>query len=96
MKNTIEFFFDFSSPYGYLAAHRIESIAKKYVRTVEWKPFLLGAVFKINEQTPLKDQALKWDYSNHDIEMTARRYNIEWRLPEVFPILTHAAGRTFY
>ena len=96
MGNSIEFFFDFSSPYGYLAAHRIESIGQKYNRIVIWKPFLLGAIFAINEQKPLKEQALKWDYSNHDIVRAARRYGIKWKLPEVFPIPTHAAGRTFY
>ena len=96
MKQSLEFFFDFSSPYGYLAASRIEKIAQKYNREVVWRPFLLGAVFRINEQRPLKEQALKWNYSSHDIERSARLYNIEWRLPEVFPIPTHAAGRAFY
>ena len=96
MADSIEFFFDFSSPYGYLAAHRINSIGQKYNCDVLWRPFLLGGVFQVNGQAPLKDQALKWDYSKHDIERTARRYNIGWRLPESFPIATQSAGRAFY
>jgi 2-hydroxychromene-2-carboxylate isomerase len=92
----IEFFFDFSSPYGYIAAHRIEEIAKKHRREVLWKPFLLGAIFKVNEQRPLKDQALKWDYSSHDLDRLARLYGIAWQLPDPFPIPTQAAGRVFY
>lgn len=92
----IEFLFDFSSPYGYLAAHRIDAIGQKHNREVKWRPFLLGAMFQINGQRPLKEQVLKWDYSSHDIERTARRYGIEWELPEVFPIPTHAAGWAFY
>ena len=57
---------------------------------------MLGGVFQVNGQAPLKDQALKWDYSKHDIERAARRYNIGWRLPESFPIATQSAGRAFY
>jgi 2-hydroxychromene-2-carboxylate isomerase len=96
LPDPIEFFFDFSSPYGYLAANRIDSIGQKYDCDVLWKPFLLGAVFKINGQSPLKEQALKWDYSRYDIERTARRYKVEWALPEFFPVATQAAGRAFY
>lgn len=92
----IEFLFDFSSPYGYIAAHRIETIALKHDCNVDWKPFLLGAMFEINGQIPLKNQALKWDYSIHDIERSSRRYGVEWRLPEKFPIPTQAAARAFY
>jgi 2-hydroxychromene-2-carboxylate isomerase len=80
----IESFFDFSSPYGYIATHRIEEIAKKHRREVLWKPFLLGAIFKVNEQRPLKDQALKWDYSSHVLDRLARLYGIAWQLPDHF------------
>jgi 2-hydroxychromene-2-carboxylate isomerase len=92
----IEFFFDFSSPYGYLAANRIENIGQKHGCDVLWKPFLLGAVFKTNGQVPLKEQALKWDYSRRDIERMAKRYKIKWVLPEIFPVATQVAGRAFY
>ena len=96
MPDPIEFFFDFSSPYGYLAANRIDSIGQKYDCDVLWKPFLLGAVFKINGQSPLKEQALKWDYSRYDIERTARRNKVEWALPKFSPVATASAGRAFY
>ncbi|MBT3990802.1 MAG: 2-hydroxychromene-2-carboxylate isomerase [Rhodospirillaceae bacterium] len=96
MSDPIEFLFDFSSPYGYVAAHRIEEIGQKHEREVIWKPFLLGAIFQVNDQRPLKDQALKWDYSSHDLSRTARHYGVKWTLPEIFPIPTQAAGRAFY
>jgi len=96
MTNLLEFYFDFSSPYGYIAAHRIEAIGQKHAREVVWKPFLLGAMFQVNGQGPLKDQALKWEYSSHDLERNARRYGVKWSLPEPFPIATQAAGRAFY
>jgi len=96
MSNEIEFYFDFSSPYGYIAANRIEAIGQKHTREVIWKPFLLGAMFQINGQVPLKEQKFKWDYSSHDIARCARRYGLDWVLPEPFPIPTQAAGRAFF
>ena len=96
MSDPIEFLFDFSSPYGYVAAHRIEEIGQKHGREVFWRPFLLGAMFKVNGQRPLKDQALKWDYSRHDLERLVRFHGVEWQLPDIFPIPTQAAGRAFY
>ncbi|MBT7956551.1 MAG: 2-hydroxychromene-2-carboxylate isomerase [Rhodospirillaceae bacterium] len=96
MADPIEFLFDFSSPYAYVAAQRIEGLGEKYGREVIWRPFLLGAMFQVNGQRPLKEQALKWDYSSLDLERIARLYDVPWKLPEKFPIATQAAGRAFY
>ena len=52
-KPPIDFYFDFSSPYGYLAAHRIDAVAAKHGRRVHWRPFLLGVAFRETGQTPL-------------------------------------------
>ncbi|HKA43994.1 MAG TPA: DsbA family protein, partial [Burkholderiales bacterium] len=41
----IDFYFDFSSPYGYFASNKIDELAAKHGRTVIWRPILLGAVF---------------------------------------------------
>ena len=42
----IEFYFEFASPYGYFASTKIDSIAEKYGRTVNWKPIMLGAALQ--------------------------------------------------
>lgn len=46
MKNKVKFYYDLPSPYSYLASTRIEGICKKYDADLEWKPFLLGGVYK--------------------------------------------------
>ena len=46
MSHKVEFYYDFSSPYSYLASTRIEAICEKYGARLEWKPFLLGGVYK--------------------------------------------------
>ena len=43
---TVSFFFDFSSPFAYLASTQIEAVASRHGATVLYKPFLLGALFK--------------------------------------------------
>ena len=46
MSAPIEFWFDFSSPYSYLASERIDELAAKHGRKVKWRPIMLGAAFK--------------------------------------------------
>ena len=53
MSDPIEFFFDFSSPYGFIASTLIDDIASKHGRGVIWRPFLIGAVYKEHGGAPL-------------------------------------------
>ena len=93
MSKPIEFFFDFSSPYGYLAAHRIEALAAKYGRQVDWRPMLLGVVFKQTGSAPLTQIPIKGDYSRHDFQRSARFHGIPFTMPSVFPIASQAPSR---
>jgi 2-hydroxychromene-2-carboxylate isomerase len=96
MPSPVEFYFDFSSPYGYLAAHRIDDIAARHGRTVNWRPILLGAVFKITGQQPLTTIPLKGSYSKHDLYRSARLHGIPFEIPSRFPLATTGACRVFY
>jgi 2-hydroxychromene-2-carboxylate isomerase len=92
----IDFYFDFSSPYGYLAATRINALALKYQRRVKWRPILLGPAFKASGNSPLVGQPLKGVYSTRDFLRTARFMGVPYKQPEVFPIGTQNAARAFY
>lgn len=92
----IDFYFDFSSPYGYFACHDIDGIAEKHGRAVNWKPFLLGVVFAITGQAPLTSQPMRGAYALHDFARSARAGNVPFVMPDPFPVLTLAAGRAFY
>ena len=94
MAAPIEFHFDFSSPYGYLATQRIEALAARHGRTVDWRPMLLGAAFKLSGMAPLTAVPLKGDYSRRDFERSARFHGItEFRMPAKFPIPSQAPAR---
>lgn len=90
----IEFYFDFSSPYSYLASEQIEALAARHGRSVDYLPVLLGAVFKTSGGAPLTEQyGPKAEYSKHDFERSARFAGVPYRKPGRFPIATVAAAR---
>jgi len=96
MTQPIDFYFDFSSPYGYFAANRIEDIAARHGRSVIWRPMLLGAAFKITGGQPLPTIPLKNRYTAHDLARCARLYKLPFKLPSRFPIATTAPARAYY
>jgi 2-hydroxychromene-2-carboxylate isomerase len=93
MPAPIEFYFDFSSPYAYLASERIEDLAARHGRAVDFKPTLLGVIFKTSGQRPLTEVPLKGDYSRHDFARSARFAGIPFRMPEPFPVSSVGAAR---
>jgi 2-hydroxychromene-2-carboxylate isomerase len=93
MSGSIDFYFDFSSPYGYFASTRIEALAAKHGRTVSWHPVLLGVVFKTTGGAPLPMVPLKGPYSLRDFERSARFHGIAYRRPAQFPLATQLAAR---
>jgi 2-hydroxychromene-2-carboxylate isomerase len=96
MPDPIEFYFDFSSPYGYLASTRIDALAEKHGRSVTWRPFLLGVAFKATGQQPLVEQPLRGPYHRRDFARSARLLGVRFQLPEPFPFPSLAACRAFY
>jgi 2-hydroxychromene-2-carboxylate isomerase len=96
MPQALDYYFDFSSPYGYLASHKIDALAAKHGRDVNWRPVLLGAVMKITGGAPLPNIPLKGDYARRDFLRSARLHDVGFHLPSVFPIASQAPARAFY
>lgn len=96
MANPIDFYFDFSSPYGYFASTRIDALAAKHGRDVTWRPILLGAIFKITGGQPLPTIPLKGSYATHDLARTGRLLGVPFKMPSRFPIAAAAPSRAFY
>ncbi len=96
MPNPIEFYFDFSSPYGYLASERIDAIAARHGRDVAWRPYLMGVAMKVTGSSPVVDRPMLGAYSRRDMERSARRLEVPFEFPEPFPIPTVAACRAVY
>jgi 2-hydroxychromene-2-carboxylate isomerase len=96
MPAPIDFYFDFSSPYGYIASTKIDAIAAKYGREAKWRPFLLGTAFKSTGMQPLPFIPLKGNYAVRDMARSARFHGVPYRHPTNFPIATVPPARAFY
>ncbi len=94
--NPIDFYFDFSSPYGYFAAEGLESVVAPFGRTIQWHPILIGVAMQKTGAVPLMDVPVKGAYSIHDCSRLARFMDVPWTMPEVFPVSTANAARAFY
>ena len=96
MSEPITFYFDFTSPYSYLASERIDELAAKYGRKVKWRPIMLGAAFKASGMPLLVTIPLKGEYSKRDFDRSARYMGIPYKFPPKFPVSSLSAARGYY
>lgn len=96
MAGFIDFYTDFSSPYGYFASTGIDALAERHGRVCRWHPMLLSPAFQASGNVRLIDQPMKGAYSRHDWDRVARLHGIPYRFPEPFPVGTVAAARVFW
>jgi 2-hydroxychromene-2-carboxylate isomerase len=95
-RRTLEFWFDFSSPYAYFASQSVGAVAERAGCRQVWRPFLLGVAFKATGMGPLSRTPLRGDYARRDWERLSRRMKAPFRLPPQHPIAALAASRAFY
>ena len=96
MTEPIDFWFDFSSPYSYIASERIDELVAKHRRKVRWRPIMLGAAFKASGLPFLVSVPLKGEYSKRDFDRSARYLGVPYKFPPKFPVTTLAAARGYY
>jgi len=93
MARTLEFYFDYGSPYSYLADTQVEAIAKRAGATLDRKPMLLGGVFKATGNASPMTVELKSKWSAFDLPMWARHYGVPFKRNPHFPVNTLALMR---
>ncbi|MCE1183520.1 MAG: 2-hydroxychromene-2-carboxylate isomerase [Rhodocyclales bacterium] len=93
----IDFWFDFSSPYGYLMAEKIDALAAAHGRKVRWHPILLGVIFQATgSRPPVDGVSNKAKYMVKDFQRSARFMGVPYNPPSRFPLPTQNAARAFY
>jgi len=96
-KAPIDFYFDFSSPYGYFASCRIDDLGQRHGREIIWRPYLMGAAMKRTGSKPLVQREMIGEYAQRDIARSARRHGIAFNPPPPpFPLASVAPCRAFY
>ena len=98
MSANMDFYFDFISPFGYLASLRVDELAQKYGRECRWHSMLLGiSVLKVMGLPPLTQIPLKGDYLVIDLKRYLRRHQLTLaRSRDIAPSNPIPAGRAFH
>ncbi|ABD70348.1 DSBA oxidoreductase [Rhodoferax ferrireducens T118] len=94
----IEFFFDCSSPWTYLAFHNLQPLAAELNEPVHWRPVLVGGIFNaVNPSVyAMRDNPVpaKWAYMLKDLQDWAREAGLKIVFPpRVFPVNSVKAMR---
>ena len=85
MIKTIDFYFDFISPYSYIAHQKIKSIKTSKVK-FNYKPILLGGLHKLGEITAPAFNERKMKNMRNDCELISKKNNIQFKWNDKFPI----------
>lgn len=96
--HTLEFYFDFSSPFAYLASTQAEALANRTGATLVVRPMLLGAVFKAIGQADAPIATFspsKQRYIGKDLDRWAKNWGAKFAWPSRFPMNTVKALRTY-
>ena len=88
MTKTVEFYFDFGSPYSYLAYKELPRLAGRRGAQIVWRPILLGGVFKATGNHSPAEIPAKSKWLHEDLRRWASRYGASFRLNPHFPINT--------
>lgn len=84
---SVDFWFEFGSNYSYLSVMRIEAEAARHGVAFNWKPFLLGPIFRSFgwESSPFVLQKEKGEYAWKDMARLCKKQGIPWTRPTNFP-----------
>lgn len=96
MPRRLDFWFDYTCPYAYLASTQVESLARRTGDELRWRPMLLGGVFRANA-TPQKLFATlspqKAKHNADDLERWSLEFDAPLRMPPGHPMRSVEALR---
>ena len=98
MPGRLEFFYDYGSPYSYLADTRLEALQQRTSCELVYRPMLLGGVFKATgNQSPAQQPVeAKRKYGGAEMRRWVEYLGVEWQGNPFFPINTLPLMRAAY
>jgi len=88
MAKPLEFFFDYVSPFSYLADTQLPALMERTGASIIYKPILLGATFKASNNTPLPAIPAKLRYNAIDAMRWSNHYGVPMKINPFFPLST--------
>ena len=86
MTKSIEFYFDFISPYSYLAYQKLKTLNKDNFFKIVYKPILLGGLHNLGGITAPAFNVRKMKNMKDDCKLIADKNKIQFQWNENFPI----------
>ena len=87
MTKTVTFCYDFGSPYSYLAHRNLKAITETGAE-IDFKPVLVGGIFKSTDNRPPLSVPKKFTYMATDMMRWSKKLNVEIKMNPYFPIVT--------
>jgi 2-hydroxychromene-2-carboxylate isomerase len=88
MARQVEFYFDYGSPFSYLADTQLPAIAERTGAKIVYQPILLGAIFKATGNASPITVPLKGKYMGTDLQRWAQHYGVPIKMNPNFPFNT--------
>jgi 2-hydroxychromene-2-carboxylate isomerase len=86
-RETITCYFDFHSPWSYLAVHRLPAVAKRHGRTIDWVPVHVTRLIEtIGGRRPLGENAAFVKWYRQDLQDWSHRAGVTIRYHPKFPL----------
>jgi len=92
---SLDFWFEFASPYSYIAASRLPGLCAASGVALRWRPFLLGPIFQLQgwATSPFNVIPRRGAYMWRDMERLCEKFGLPWKRPRTFPRDTVLAAR---
>ena len=95
MSAPIDFYFDVSSPDGYLASEQIDALGARHGRAVMWHAIVLDAQFQPQGGMKIPAALMRTEYVRRDVERSSAYFGIPYKAPVPYPVHTEHAARAF-
>lgn len=89
----VDFYFEFASPYAYFSSRQLPALCDRIGIRVDWKPILLGPIFRRTGARPLLTDGRRGEYAKRDCRRWALMHGIPYREPDRFPLYSLPAAR---
>jgi 2-hydroxychromene-2-carboxylate isomerase len=86
MTKTVEFFYDYASPFSYLADCQLPAIAARHGATIDYRPAILGVLIVESGNQPPPTVPAKLAYMNADMRRWATRLDVPFVPNPAFPV----------
>jgi 2-hydroxychromene-2-carboxylate isomerase len=93
MARVVEFYFDYGSPYSYIAHTRLPEVLRRTGGEARYRIMLLGGVFQATGNASPAMNPLKWPNSQRDLQRYVAKYQVPFRRNPHFPVNTLKAMR---